>query len=292
MAEDMLTSSKLGLGSSEPVSEFVGHESCTGGEVATIVRPPGLWGDRQPRNIRTRLSPKSTDLTVVCWPNAAELDIWLPKLLGGTKGVDNVFAVGQTIAAFYLWQIRGTYIHKFAGCKISTMTLEASDGQPLKATFTIPAVTENKAALAGTFPAGWALDTGSTHYMFADLVVDIGGTEYSCRQFRLVYDNMLNTTRFTNADYRTGMPTRGMQGTWEILIPTNGSVALMDTDPSGVEVTATFTQDAKSLEIYSPAVAFDKQALTAQDDEWHVPLRGMASKTDADPAVRFTNVSA
>lgn len=219
-------------------------------------------------------------------PTAVELAALLPHIMGAA-GSGTTYAFGTTFSDLYVVVDRVAKVFSYSGCQVDKATFKAQAGGPLLLTLDMLGIDES-VGNAGTFPS-LSLDTTTGFFMFSDLVLSIGGTGYSAKDFELMIDYKRDADRVFNSNTRASTPVTDRIVTVNTNLPYGDATAVYATGVGGVAVTATFTNGNTSLVATMPKVAFPRQSPTVGGkQEIMLPLSGQARKSGSTSELVFT----
>lgn len=276
MAAAMGAISQVGMAASAPATELYDLISGDFGLIEEHYQADGTTGTRSKHAERNRANTRKATGSLTFQPNAVELSTLLPRILGGSaSGTD--YPLAETLPSFTLVIDKVTKVFTFATCYVNRATFRSSQGQPLEVQLDIEGLDES-VGNAGTFPAISLNLTGGGPFMHSDVVIAVGGSNYSFRSFEMIVDNMLDTERFFNATSRASIPSRGRSITWRLDGPYGDNSALYNLTVTGVAALATFTHStATSLVFSSAKVCFPRRGpILNGKEEIMLPLEGMA----------------
>lgn len=246
-------------------------------------------GDTSERVVQNTIRPGTTS-SLILEPNSVELDVWLPHILGTAENAD-VFALAETLTAFYIALDKVTKVEVYNNCIVSKATFQSSQGQPMQMILDVEALTMT-VGNAGTFPS-LSLNVALGPYMHSDCAFALGGSAYKFKSWKVEIDNVLDTERFFNSQSRQSLPTKDCIVTWTFDGPYGDNSALYGLAVTGVAVSATFTISGRSCAFSSPKVSFPRQSpVLAGKEEIMLPLVGIARKSGSTAKFSVTNDSA
>lgn len=249
----------------------------------------GFRGSRSHASERVRQGTRAPSFTVVLEPNSVELDLLLPRILGGTEAAD-VFPVAETLPSFVVNMDLVQQRWHWTGCKVSRATFRSASGQPLELTLEVEA--QDVATSATAFPALSISTVGPYMFHDASAGISVGGTLYQFRTFELLVDNVLDTGRFLMTQTRNSIETTDRIVQWTLDGPYGDNSALYGLAVSGVACVATFTLGARSLAFSSNKVAFPRESPTVNaKEEIFLPLVGIARMDGSTREIVVTNDS-
>lgn len=220
----------------------------------SLLNGNGLRGTREMDISRVRDSLYRVGGTISLEPNAVELALLMPWILGGTPS-GTTYGLGEALTDRYVVIDRVAKVFSYAGCKVDRATFRASQGEPLTLDLDIVGQTQSKAN-AGTFPAINIDTAGGGPFIFTDLSLSLAGTTYNAKDFELVIDNMLDKDRFFNSPTLTSVATTGRRIALRNTLPYGDAEALLGAGAAGVAAVATFTNGTVSVAFTLPAVAY------------------------------------
>lgn len=164
-----------------------------------IRRTDGFRGTRSHNYVRRRRESAAVSGQLVMHPGVAEMDFFLPFILGGTTS-GGTTPLAETLTTFYIMIDRVTKVFTY-DVRVNKATLEGSAGAPLTLTLDLEGFSET-VGNSGTFPAVVAIPDAN-QYIFPDLTMTINSVAVPVKRLRLVIDNMLDTGRYMNTTART-----------------------------------------------------------------------------------------
>lgn len=206
---------QLGMGAASPVTERYEFLSTTLAARTTIVQSGGIRGTRSKYSHRVRKASEAVNGNIVMNPSATEIDLLLPRILGGSTA-GGVTTVADALTAFYICVDKVSKVCEYDGCVVSRAVFSGSPGQPLQLSLDIEGTSETEAA-AGTFPA-LSIDTDNM-FVFSDLTFKLPTTSIPISSFSLTIDNALETNRFLNSLTRTEIPALDRSVTVDVSMP-------------------------------------------------------------------------
>lgn len=242
----------------------------------------GLRGTLSPKIERVRPGIRRVSGPIVFQPNAVELALLLPWILG-TNGVGSPTA---TYALADTAQTRFVAIDRNAGnlatydtVAVDTATFRASQGEPLEVELDLVGKDET---IGGSFPA-ISIDTANGPWMLHDLVLTINAVSaIKPRDFTLTVSNGIDRERFFNTQTLTAANKLSRRITFGTMVPYGDFTTLYGTGAGGVAVTAVFTNGGAVLTFSLVKVAFPREsAATPGRVEVMLPLSGQAYQSGA-----------
>lgn len=177
-------------------SERYPFVSCSLKKTASYIDNNEIRGTRSHAKERIRAGTYSVAGQLVWHPSPADLDLWLPRIMGATESTDT-FAFGESLAnfAFGALVVRDFKTHEYTDCKVSKAVFESAEGGDglLKLTLDIVGKTE----VTGTSAPSVALGTASNHapYTHFDCAsgVSLGGSARDTKSLRITIDNFIES---------------------------------------------------------------------------------------------------
>ena len=167
----------------------------------TIVHADTIIGTRSQKSERSRLGPYFVGGAIIMPIDVANMDLWLPRILGGTESADT-FPVAETLPAFGLLADLGGQTHEYKDCYVSRaeITGRAWTGtgapQPLQIRIDVLGKSE---ATDTSFPAASLSTAANTApLLFEEGTFTMQAEARQVMAFRIVIDNMLRV-RWTNS---------------------------------------------------------------------------------------------
>lgn len=221
-------------------------------KIALGVRDLDLLGSRQfniaqgKRGTRQEYACRTSDTieTVAggfnIYPTAAELD-WLMNYAFGTNS-GTPWVPGETLPSIWLWAKKGgIQTYKYTTLKTNRFVLSGAETQMLN--LRVDYVGGAETAVSDLTVGATVVDC-ATVPAFSSIVLTIGGTAYSIKQFALTIDNRIAAGQIENATSRSVFESEGLSVT--------------------LDVTAAFRAD--TLALYRKAIAGDNGATLAFSD--------------------------
>lgn len=269
---------KLGMDPASAVSTEQYEVTLAGLRVEEeLIDAAGLRGTRSHVSERVRQGIRSPGLTLTMQPNSVELDLLLPRILGGAESLDT-FPLAETLPTFFVNLDLGQQRWHFNGCKVNRAVFSGETGRPLDLELDIEALDVTPSATA--FPTLAISAVGP--YMFHDLVAQVNAMTKQFRSVRLTIDNSLDVGRHLNSQTRTAIPERDRIITWEFDGPYGDNSDLYGLAVAGVAALATFTNGTRSLQFSSTKVQFPRVPPVVNGrEEIFLPLQGIARKDGA-----------
>jgi len=253
--------SQLGVDSQNPVTkrfDFLSEDFVLAEVIADL---NGLRGTRDRAKERTRAGTRVARGNIVMEPTAVEWSNLLQWILGGTPtGSGTVtYPIADALSAYTIQIDRVAKVYTYATAYVNRATISGRYGEPLR--LEIEAVGEDESVgNAGSFPS-LALDIANSPFMFFDLVLAVGGTDYQPREWSITIDNVLDTSRYLNSQTLTAIAPLDRHITTTFSLPYGDAVAVYDSgEPTGVSYVATFTNGNAVLTFTAGKIVFPRNS--------------------------------
>ena len=234
----------------------------------------GLRGTREHDISRVRRNLRRIGGQIAMQPNAAELALLLPWILGANAS-NTTYALAETLTDRYVVIDRITKVFSYSGVKVDRATFRASQGEPLQLILDLVGQDET-VTNSGTFPS-LSIDTASGPFIFTDLVLTIGGSTYNAKDFELVVDNKLDKERFFNSPTLVTVVPTDRQISMRTSLPYGDASAAYNSGPGGVAVDAAFTNGTVSCDFSLVKVTFPRRSPSVPGrSEVMLPMEGVA----------------
>lgn len=161
------------------------------GELAYAISQ-GKMGTRQPYACRSRVVAENIVGGFRLKPTAAELDWLIERIIGDNISGYPASAAepGETVPAFYLWMDKGgEQTFRYNAVRADVITLSGQEGGEIEMGVGLVGVSEEQVTDLVSPPD---VDC-ATQFILPDLVLDIGGTEFSIKGFNLQINNNFGT---------------------------------------------------------------------------------------------------
>lgn len=279
---------KLGIDTANPVTAMFDFLNESIALDQAVVDGTGLRGqiDYDISRCRDGIEDVGGDLEMT--PSAAELALLLPWILNGTPSGSSpiTYPLADACATRYITIDRsnGTdgKVFTYAGAGVGRATFRASQGQMLRLSLDIVAQTET-VANAGTFP-GLTIGTDNA-WIFEELVLSIGGTNYPCNDFSLLINKYIDRNRRFNSLTLPAIISMNRRIFFQTSLPYGLATAVYGSaGAAGAAVVATFTNAANSkvLTMTMAKVAFPRKSPTVPGrSEVMLPVIGEAKRNGA-----------
>lgn len=180
----------------------------------------GIRGTRSMPKERTRLGIRGVGGTIVLHPSPADLDNWLPRILGAAGSGDS-FTLGDTFTKFGVLVDRVTDRYEYSGCVVTRADFRSQSGDFLELTLTIVGTDETKGVAAPSPAPSLSTASNAAPYVFHDSSEDIElpvGTAREVFDINISIDNFMDT-RFVNAVTTTSITPTDRLVTFSITSP-------------------------------------------------------------------------
>lgn len=281
---------QLGISASNPVDKRFDYrtENLVTQEAADDFN--GLRGVRSPDVTRVRLGLKHIGGTINLQPNAFEIDLLLPWILGAavTGSGPYTYALADTLSSRYVTIDRIAKVFTYAGCKVDVATFRCVQGGPLEVEIQAVGQTET-VGNAASFPS-LTIDTASGPWIFSDLVCVLGGSTITMKSFELSINNMIDKERFFNSTTLTSVEALDRVVTFRTLVPYGDWATLYGASGSGgFDAVATFTNGMFILTMTIGKVVVPRMSPASPfRQEIMLPLEGKCYKDGSDREVVVT----
>jgi len=230
----------------------------------------GITGRRAPAVARVRQGERMVTGNLSLMVNGPDLDVILPFVTGGTKGVGDLYSLANTVSTFSVKRHADTQGFTYSGCKINQATFSAADKQFLKVMLAIMGADESE----GSVSLSDRLDTKSP-YVFEDGVFEVDDTAYSVESFTATVTQNLTAKFFNNLTPQRFTEGRRVVGL-EVTLPYGDASAIRGRDLDGAKFEATFTNGSDIFKIQMDKIVFPKSRLIVGENEFGFTLRGQA----------------
>lgn len=243
MAASLHHASRVGVGATSGAASTLELEflSCGIGKDAQHVQSDAVRGNRDRISETVVEGVYSAGGSLVLEPRQAELDFFLPKILGG--GSNPTYTLAATVPEFGVDVEKVADCYRYAGMKVNSATFSSGPNQPLQLAMDIQGKTETGSI---SFPSIAGTLSDVPPYIHHELVLTLGGTAYDCQAISITLDNSLMLDRFMNSQTRTELPAQDRFITVDCTIPFE-TTALYDVAVAGIAGSAVWTKGAFSL---------------------------------------------
>lgn len=162
---------------------------------ATHIDNDAVRGTRSHASATIREGIEIVQGSVTFNPSPIDLDLWLPRILGGSETTDT-FPLAETLPAFAMMFDRVAKVLTYTDCFVNKATFKSDEGGLLELTLDIMGFTETVGA-AGSFPA-LTLSTAAnnapyTHTDTASAVTLVSSARLT-KSIEIVIDNVLQAS--------------------------------------------------------------------------------------------------
>lgn len=234
-------------------------------ETVERIENEGLRGSRSRRGERVVPGLKRVAGQIVMNVNPADMDLDLPRILGGSETTD-VFPVAETIPDFWVMIDEVAKVQKFNNCKVQKATWRGQKGQPITLTLDIVGKSRTESN-AGSFP----VVTYSTLevYVFHQGVLTLQGSAAEFEEFELTVENVTDP-KHRNSQTATDLTPGDRIVTLTVKVPydtTNCAILTAESAGTFASGTLVFTNGNRSI-------SFALNALKSIPESPDVPARG------------------
>jgi len=176
----------------EFISESLGLE-------ATHTDNNAIRGTRSHEANTVREGTETVSGDITFHPSPADLDLWLPRILGAAESLDS-FTLAETVPAFGVMIDRVAKVFSYADCYVNQATFKSDSGGLLELTLNLIGVSES-VGNAGTFPAiSLATAANNVPYTHEDTsgAVTLVGSARDTSSIEIVINNNLEAKFFNS----------------------------------------------------------------------------------------------
>jgi hypothetical protein len=160
----------------------------------------GIRGSRSMPKERARTGIRAVQGTITLHPSPADLDKWLPRILGADESADT-FELGDTFTDFGILIDRDTDIHEYNWCKVTRADFRSQPNGFLEMTLTIIGRDETLSVAAPAPAPTLSTASNAAPYVFHDCSGNAqlpSGTSREIFDIAISIDNFMDA-RFVNA---------------------------------------------------------------------------------------------
>lgn len=273
---------KIGMGSASPVTnrfDVVDEQLVLRQE---LINGNGIIGSRSHDISRVRKGLRRVGGPLKLQPNSVEWGYWLQYIFGGTPtGSPTVtYPLADVLPEAYVTIDRINKVFTYDGCKVNKATIRGRQGEPVELELDILGYDET-IANAGTFPA-INRDQANGPFVFSDMILSLGGTSVTFKDFEFVIDNKIDPDRFFNSLLLTARSEQDREVMLRTMLPYGDWSAIYDTGAAGVHAIATATNGNSVLTLDLAALAFPAHGPNLPGRrEAFLPIEGRAYLTGA-----------
>jgi hypothetical protein len=169
------------------------------GMTRQVLDTGGIRGTRSMPKERTRLGVRAVQGTIVMHPSPADLDAWLPRILG-TAEVADTFSLGDTFDEFSVLVTRDQENFEYTHCKVSRAEFRSQPNGFLEMTLTLLGGEEYQAVATPTNGPSLSTAANAYPYVFHDSCGNVqlpSGTAREIFDLAISIDNVMDA-RFVN----------------------------------------------------------------------------------------------
>ena len=284
---------QLGIDTVNPVTKRFDFQSEALALAEHLIDANGLRGTRERDISRVRQGNRRCGGQIHLQPTSLELSNLLAWFLGGTPtGTGAVsYPLADALSLYYITVDRGAKVFTYSGCAVDKATIRGRQGEPLDVLLDIVGQDET-VGNSGSFPV-LTIDHTTQPFIFTDLVLDVGGSPYTVKEFELIIDNMIDKERFYNSQTLSAVIATDRLIHWNLNVPYGTASAIYGTGTSGAAALATFTgPGTEVLTFGSTKVAFPRESpsFTAARGEvmLRVPGIAYADAANSNPSLTTT----
>lgn len=135
--------------------------------IDTIVDSEGMQGTRSHASERTRAGTYTVGGSVTIEPSPADLDLWLPRILGGAESTDT-FPLAETLPAFGMLFDRVTSEMQYTDCYVNRAIFRGSGNELVSLEMEIVGTTEVEDTAAPSVAISTAANNRPYHFIDSD----------------------------------------------------------------------------------------------------------------------------
>ena len=211
---------------------------------SNIADTEGIRGTRSHHAARTRLAQNVVAGSILFHPSPADLDLWLPRILGANESTDT-FALAETLQTFGVLIDRVADTHEYQDCWVNRATFRSQQGGFLEMELDII----GKAEVTGTsYPAlTLPTDAHDAPYVHSDSsgAVTLVSAARETKSIEITIDNQLEP-RFVNSLNATEICPRDRIITVRTVHSYAGHTALYEQAVAGTTGSIVYTNAAMS----------------------------------------------
>ncbi len=257
---------------------------------AIILDTSGIRGTRQHAEERTKAGTYEVGGSFTINPSPADLDLWLPRILGAAEVAD-LFDVAETLPVFGFLKDLDSEQFEYTDCKVNTATFRATAGGLLELEINIMGLTE---VVGPTFVVKTpGIATNNDPFAWSEAVVTLVGNAHTCMDFEVTIDNQLRR-RFSNSITATDLTSgdRIVTGKFTTPYSTANELLLYSQATAGSAGTVVFTNGTITTTITLGVLQVpDVTPVVNSKDETVLQIEGIARSTGATKEIAFTNDS-
>ncbi len=261
-------------------------------QIISIVNSDGVRGTRSLHSNRTRDRAQFVQGEITTHPSPADLDVWLPMILGAAASGDT-FALAETIPAVAIAKYLDGEYFDFTGCHVNRAIFQSQAGGLVELKVQFMGTTED-ATPSSWVPAGGMGSTAADQpYVHSDSTgaLVLASDAIAMMNWRLTIDNGIDM-RFTNSLTPTSLCPTTRSISLEFTLPFNSADEVdVYTDGTTAKTgTLTFTNGSVSTLFTFPALHQEPQTPKVQGKrEITNYVKLVAYETDAAKELVVTN---
>ena len=186
-------------------SEFFEFTSFSVVKRRIVENTGGIRGTRDHPKERLRTGIYEVGGSITFHPSPADLDIWLPRILGGSESSDT-FSPTNTLETNGIFSIGTDYVRggwQYRDCRVNKATFKSKAGRGSLLELTLDIVGKTQASL--TYPATtFGTSAGYKPFVFSDAVFTFVSSARTTMDVEITIDNMI-TPRFSNSETATDL---------------------------------------------------------------------------------------
>jgi len=256
---------------------------------AVILDTAGIRGTRSHSEERTKAGLVEIGGSFVINPSPADLDLWLPRILGAAEVAD-LFDVAETLPPFGLLFERVAEQFQYTDCKVNSATFRARAGELLELEINVMGLAE---VIGTPFPAITpGIAANNAPYAFSEAEITLVSGARICVDFEITIDNQLRR-RFSNSLTATDLTAGDRIVTCKFKTPyTSSELGLYAQATAGAAGTVVFTNGTISTTITLGVIQFpDVTPVISDKDEIFLQLEGIARMSGSTADIAVTNDS-
>lgn len=260
-----------------------------------IVGANGIRGTRDQSQERTRYGSYQVGGQLVLNIDPAMLDLWLPRILGGTESADS-FPLAESLPSFGVLVDRVTQTFEYKDCVVNRAMFHGvagvGDDDPDLLTLTLEIIGKDEAT--GTSFPSLTLATGanSRPYIHSDGVFTFASATREIKEFWVLVDNFIQP-RWVNSLTATALCPRDRRVVVQARVPyDSGTSNLYGQAIAGATGTIVWTQGATSTTFtFGTLQAPIKSPVVRGKTEIDMNVMLIARRTGSTPSLAVTHDS-
>jgi len=243
----------------------------------------GISGEREMIEERMVEGLKDVSGSIVFEATPEEIDVMLPRILGGAKTVNDI-EIANTLPEFIIEISKVADDFRFNNCKVTSATFRMSQGEVWQVELAI---------LAKTVTSGITITpvtiVQANPYVFTESVFTFDASSREINEIEFVIDNQLDDGIYRNSQTRTEIPEGVLLVTVNPTLPfTSDEVAVLNKGIAGAVSNIKLTKGGKSLTFEFGNVKFNGAGpqVGARDGEILYTPTGTSYKTSGAASVK------